>query len=385
MNVKKAKINITVEDITQLRSVLRRSPRDLLLFELATQTGLYAKDLLQLKVTDLDGVKSGQELKLNQTHRSTGRPIMTNSIRRAFTAHIRKSDLAGSDYLFLSRKGHYPLTLISLSRLVSIWFKNANLPYLHGILDLRRIWDHHYHADKPKMGAASGPRKLLELKKFQSISLRDAIFSEMQHNIVCGRIMPGQRIFLENISRQMGVSVIPVREAFAMLTACGFVKLDKKRGYIVNELSAPNFREILDLRLLLECKAAEQAALHRSDEDLSWIEECQRRYITARTENDVEALVRTNRNFHNAIYDAADMPILKSHIDQAWYRVSPYYHLFFRQIEKPVPIVGIQNHQKIIEAIRNKNTKEVRRYIKKDLTTNSKFVIEIINNQQKDG
>ena len=385
MNVKKAKINITAEDITRLRSVLRRSPRDLLLFELATQTGLYAKDLLQLKVTDLYGVKSGRELKLNQTHRSTGRPIMTNSIRRAFTAHIRKSDLASSDYLFLSRKGHYPLTIISLSRLVSSWFKNANLPYLHGILDLRRIWDHHYRADKPKMGTARGPRKRLELKNFQSISLRDAIFSEMQHNIVCGRIMPGQRVFLENISHQMGVSVIPVREAFAMLTACGFVKSDKKRGYLVNELSAPNFREILDLRLLLECKAADQAALHRSDENLSWIEECQRRYITARTENDVEALVRTNRNFHNAIYDAAGTPILKSHIDQAWYRVSPYYHLFFRQIEKPVPIVGIQNHQKIIEAIRNKNTTEVRRYMKKDLTTNSQFVIEIINRQQKDG
>jgi GntR family transcriptional regulator, colanic acid and biofilm gene transcriptional regulator len=385
MNEKKAKINITAEDITLLRSVLRRNPRDLLLFELATQTGLYAKDLLQLRVRDLDSLKSGQELKLNQTHRSTGRPIMTNSIRRAFTTHIRKSNLAGSDYLFLSRKGHYPLTLISLSRLVSSWFKNSNLPYLHGILNLRRIWDHHYRADKLKMGTASKPRKRLELKNFQSISLRDAIFSEMQHNIVCGKIMPGQRVFLENISHQMGVSVIPVREAFAMLTACGFVKTDKKRGYLVNELSAPNFREILDLRLLLECKAAEQAALHRSDENLSWIEECQRRYITARTENDVEALVRTNRNFHNAIYDAAGTPILKSHIDQAWYRVSPYYHLFFRQIEKPVPIVGIQNHQKIIEAIRNKNTTEVRRYMKKDLTTNSQFVIEIINRQQKDG
>jgi DNA-binding GntR family transcriptional regulator len=299
-------------------------------------------------------------------------------------AHIRKSNLAGSDYLFQSRKGHYPLTIISLSRLISSWFKNANLPDLRGILTLRHIWDHHYRADKPKMGTPSRLRKIMVLQNFQSISLRDAVFSEMQHNIVCGRIKPGQRIFIENISRQMGVSAIPVREAFAMLTACGFVKSDKRRGYLANELSAPNFREILDLRLLLECRAAEQAALHRSDENLSSIEECQRRYNTARTENDVEGLVRSNRNFHNAIYDAADMPILKSYIDQAWYRVSPYYHLFFRQVEKPVPIFGINNHLKIIEAIRNKNISEVRRYIKKDLTTNSQFVIEIINNQQKD-
>jgi DNA-binding GntR family transcriptional regulator len=374
-------INVTAEEIARLRNFLRRKPRDLLFFELATQTGIHAKGLLILRVSDLDPIKTGQELRLSNAL-SSWRPVMTNSIRKALTTHIQKSKLAPLDFLFQSRKGLSPLTLISLSRLVSSWFKDADLPNWHGILTLRRIWDRYYRTDILKSSSESKKKRLLQ--SFPTTPLRDIVFTEMQHNIVCGKIMPGQRIFLENVSRQMEISMIPVREAFAMLTACGFAKPDKKRGYLVNELSAPNFREILDLRLLLECKAAEQSAVNRTDAGLSWMEECHRRYTVARTENDVEALVSTNRDFHNAIYDAAEMPILKSHIDQAWYRVSPYYHLFYRKIAKPVPIVGIHHHQNILEAIQKKDTTEVRRCIKRDLVTNSQFVIEIINSLQKE-
>ena len=378
-----AKFIDRVDDINRLRGVLRKSPRDLLFLELAIRTGLHAKDLLKLTVADLDGLKPGQELKLRRIPKASNRIVMTPAIQRAFASCVRQSSLSGDDFLIRSQKGGQPLSLVSLSRLVSSWFAAAGLSGLSGALTLRRTWEHHFGTCKPKAGMPSTLQGVPLRKPEQVISLRDSVFRELQREIVSGRIIPGHRIFIENISRRMGISTIPVREALAMLAAGGFVHSDKKRGYLVSELSESNLREILELRLLLECKAAEQAALRRSEGAIERLKEYHRRYIAARTANDFEALLRTNKDFHNAIYIEADMPILKSHIDQVWDRVSPYYHIMFRQVEKPNPVVGIHYHQRMIEAIRKKDPKEIRRWIKADLMDSTRFVIELFNMQKK--
>ncbi len=368
-------------DINRLRSALKETPRDLLFFELAIRTGLHAKDLLKLTVADLMRSAPGQELEIHSIPKASNRILVSPAIHRIFSAYVRQENLSGGDYLFRSQKGGKPLTLVSLSRLVSGWFKAAGFSGLGGVLCLRRTWEHQYGGHRREAGASRN-LKSGSGQPEQTTSRRDAVYKDLQRDIVSGRIVPGQRIFIENVSRRIGVSAIPVREALAMLEAGGFVHSDKKRGYLVNEFSESALREILDLRLLLESTAAGKAALRRSEEAIARLEEYHRRYIIARTANDFESLLKTNKDFHHAIYNEADMPILKSHIDQVWDRVSPYYHIMFRQVEKPDPVVGIHYHQRMIDAIRNKNPKEVRRWVKADLTDSTRFVIELFNIQK---
>jgi DNA-binding GntR family transcriptional regulator len=375
-----ADIRVTAEDISRLRSLLRLRPRDLLFFELAVQTGLYAKDLLRLKVSDLVGTRTGRRLMIGPGS-GAGRSRMTSSIRRAFLSHVRRHGLSGRDYLFPSRKGGEPLTLVSLSRLISGWFREAGLPDLHGVLALRRISAAHVTGRREPQPAGPLPAALPH-RVVPYVSLRDSIFQELQREIVCGRILPGHRIYIESMAHRIGVSTIPVREALAMLAACGFLRTDKKRGYLAAELSVENLREILELRLLLECKAAEKAAVNRTEAGLQRIVDCHTSFVEARMRRDVDGIFRANRNFHDAINNQAEMPILKSHIDQAWYRVSPYYHIIFRQVEKPLPSSGIHNHEKIIEAIRSRDPRETCRWVREDLRDNARFVIEVIRNQR---
>ena len=288
-------------DIKRLRRALKSSLRDLLFFELAVQTGMHAKDLLNLAVADLEKLKLGQELRLARIHKTSNRIVMTPVIHRIFSVYVREENLSPGDYLFRSQKGGRPLTLVSLSRLFSNWFKAAGLSVSDGVLALRRTWEHRCVVDRRQAGTSGFSKKAIVWPPEESISRRDVVYRELQRNIVSGKIIPGQRIFIENISRHMGVSAIPVREAFAMLEAGGFVHSDKRRGYLVHELSESSLREILKIRLLLECTAGEQAAQCRSEQAVSGLEEIQRRYIIARTTNDFEALLRTNKEFHHAI------------------------------------------------------------------------------------
>ncbi len=114
-------------DINRLRGVLRKSPRDLLFFELAIRTGMHAKDLLKLTVADLDGLKPGQELKLRRIPKASNRIVITPAVQRAFASRVRQASLSGDDFLFRSQKGGRPLSLVSLSRLVSGWFAAAGM------------------------------------------------------------------------------------------------------------------------------------------------------------------------------------------------------------------------------------------------------------------
>jgi DNA-binding GntR family transcriptional regulator len=55
----------------------------------------------------------------------------------------------------------------------------------------------------------------------------------------------------------------------------------------------------------------------------------------------------------------------------------------FRQVEKPNPVVGIHYHQRMIDAIRDHNPREMRRWIKTDLSDSTRFVIELFTLHKK--
>lgn len=371
------------EDLSRLRALLKANARDLLFFELAVHTGLHAKDLLNLTVADLEGLKTGQELKLGRIPKPANRIVLSSTIRQIYTDYVSQASLSSDDFLFRSQKGGRPLTLVSLSRILRKWFTSAGLSVSGSLLVLRRTWAYLYRIETAEGASKHFTKRKKRLHSRQSASLRDTVFKELQRGIVSGRIIPGNRIFIESISRSMGVSAIPVREAIAMLAAGGFVHSEGKRGYLVNELCEDNLKEILKLRLLLECLAAEQASLRATRETVNLLEEIHRRYIIARKANDYETLLSTNKEFHHTIYREAEMPILKSHIDKIWDQVSPYYHIMFRQAEKPNPVVGIQYHERLIHAIRSRNPREARRWIKADLTDSTRFVIELFNIHKK--
>jgi hypothetical protein len=91
------------------------------------ETGIPANQLLQLKVSDLLGVKVGEEIrclpadKRNNCSVSKG-PNTYSSFRR----FVEKTNPPPDEYLFKSRKGSGPLSISSASRLVILGHKYIN-------------------------------------------------------------------------------------------------------------------------------------------------------------------------------------------------------------------------------------------------------------------
>ena len=103
------------------------------------------------------------------------------------------------------------------------------------------------------------------LSPIQGKSLHERVYKELMGAILSGRIAPGESLTLEGISAELKVSLTPVREALRRLEAAGFICLGPNRRITVKELSPKNLREIYEIRLLLECFAAEKACQLRDE------------------------------------------------------------------------------------------------------------------------
>lgn len=84
---------------------------------------------------------------------------------------------------------------------------------------------------KPKLGKI----KLLSAKEQVAAVLRKAILSR--------DLVEGQEITLEGIARLVGVSSMPVREAFQILAADGLIQVRPNKGAVVLEINEQTIRE----------------------------------------------------------------------------------------------------------------------------------------------
>lgn len=78
----------------------------------------------------------------------------------------------------------------------------------------------------------------------QRQNLRDQVREELVEWLSDGRLGPGQRLEEERLSRALGVSRTPLREALANLASEGLVEAIPRRGFRVPKLSAERVRDL---------------------------------------------------------------------------------------------------------------------------------------------
>ena len=95
-------------------------------------------------------------------------------------------------------------------------------------------------------------------------SLAENVYQSLARSIREGHYNPGDRIRETVVSKELGVSRTPVREALRRLQSERRVILEPQRGAIVAELDRHEVVELYQLRQQLEAVAARFAAQHAS-------------------------------------------------------------------------------------------------------------------------
>jgi DNA-binding GntR family transcriptional regulator len=139
-----------------------------------------------------------------------------------------------------------------------------------------------------------------------------------------GAIEPGAPLRLQKLSNELGMSMMPIREALRRLESTGLVDLVPHRGAVVRPVSLDDLVDTYRTRVLLEGTLCRRAALHfdASDEERAFEAlEAQRRALNKG--NPQEARVH-HKAFHYAIYAAAGSDWLLRSTEQTWHNSERY-------------------------------------------------------------
>ena len=92
-----------------------------------------------------------------------------------------------------------------------------------------------------------------------SQTLSQSTYDRMRADIIFGRLAPAQRLWLDDLRANYGVSIPTLREVLNRLAGDGFVIAEDQRGFRVAPISAENLVELANLRRLIEMDALEKS------------------------------------------------------------------------------------------------------------------------------
>jgi len=145
-----------------------------------------------------------------------------------------------------------------------------------------------------------------ELAVLQSRTLPQLVQQDIEHLILSGELRPGDRLNEVAISRRLGVSRGPIREALRTLEEAGLLSFEKMRGMAVREITPEEAADIYQLRACLEALVCERAAARMSAEQLKSLSALVCEMDDAAAASDLGRYHRLSVRFHEELVAGAD-------------------------------------------------------------------------------
>ena len=210
-------------------------------------------------------------------------------------------------------------------------------------------------------------------------TMTDRVYAHLREQLAIGNFTPGERLSLRELGSELGVSVMPVREAVNRLVADRALEVTPTRVLRVPLTTAQQVRDLADIRIAVEGFAAERAALVRTDADLAAIEAAalSLRRLTMQTRHEADDWIGLNRTFHFQIYEAARLPLLFKLIGDLWLRAGPVLNLDLRSgSQRLVAAYAEQCHERAVQAIRAGDGPAARQAIADDISAAADYIVK---------
>jgi len=147
---------------------------------------------------------------------------------------------------------------------------------------------------------------MVELRRLPRMRATDEVYEVLRQKILSSAFKPGQRLFVDEISQQLGVSLTPVRGAIQQLATEGLLEVRPRSGTYVAELTARDLEETSDIRCALECLAAEAAVERVGDKELSEFRRMLEKLGRGpRTDRERRQHEEDNRHFHRLLIESS--------------------------------------------------------------------------------
>lgn len=165
-----------------------------------------------------------------------------------------------------------------------------------------------------------------------------------------GQFKAGDRLVPEDIASQLGMSRMPVRDAFRRLATQELLTIRPNRGAIVRGLNQEEAVEVFEMRAVLEGLAATVAMTKIGPAEIAELE--RRLDAMDRCADNTSDWVTAHRDFHLFLCGFSGRPRLVAQIAALHVAIEPHMRLWLQSAEKPH--ASREDHGLIIDALRRK-------------------------------
>ncbi|MEI8168666.1 MAG: GntR family transcriptional regulator [Rhodoferax sp.] len=93
-------------------------------------------------------------------------------------------------------------------------------------------------------------------------TLAERAYLSLRHDVVCGKLAPGERLRVEHLKDQYEVGAGTLREALSLLVSDALVTAEGQRGFRVAPISLGDLEDVTNTRVMLETEALRQSIRH---------------------------------------------------------------------------------------------------------------------------
>ena len=191
------------------------------------------------------------------------------------------------------------------------------------------------------------------------------VYAQLREAIMTGRFAPGQLLSLRSVAEAVGSSTMPVRAALTRLQAEGALIDGAGRALMVPPMTLELLDELRDVRVALEGAVAKRAASRMSRAHLAQLQEIFDTMDAHVEAGDAPAYLRSNFEFHIAIYTHGASDLTLATIQNLWMRIGPFLNLVAPDI--PHMRKSMAAHRHIVDALWRGDGEGARAGIEEDI------------------
>ena len=181
------------------------------------------------------------------------------------------------------------------------------------------------------------------------------VYDTLRAAIMRCELEPGEKLVMDALSEELGVSPIPIRGALQRLQAEGLVEITPHTGAMVTEISPDIVTEVFMLLEALEGVAFRTAVSKATDDDIAYFQQLVDEMEQYAKNGDANHWSELNNQFHLAIANISGMKMLPrftSRVLDGWDRLRRYYFKSFVAVRMKEAQV---DHRQMVELMRNRD------------------------------
>lgn len=178
-----------------------------------------------------------------------------------------------------------------------------------------------------------------------------AVVQVLRDEISSYHLLPGEHLREEETAKKLGVSRSTIRRAFEVMTLEGLLLRRPNNGVEVAPMLLREYREIVEIRSMLDADASRLAALRRVDSDL---QEMERNIKLLPISKNIEERAKADVDFHHAIYKASGNPYILRIYNELGVEIIRSRFLSAEGVSDMIERI-LMEHVEIYEAIRQQD------------------------------